>query len=64
MTSYRHYKGNVYELVCTALLESDPDVEMIVYRAANGTTWTRPASVFFELVDHEGKKIPRFERID
>ncbi|CAG4909519.1 DUF1653 domain-containing protein [Paraburkholderia saeva] len=61
---YRHYKGGIYELVCEATLESDPDVTMIVYRAANGTIWTRPASVFFEPVEHEGATVSRFTPID
>jgi hypothetical protein len=63
MTKYRHYKGGLYEFVCTATLESDPSVQMVVYRAANGTIWTRPASVFHELVEHEGEQIPRFREI-
>ena len=45
MVRYRHYKGGIYELVCEATLESDPTVMMIVYKASNGTIWTRPASV-------------------
>ena len=56
---YRHYKGGLYELVCVATLESD-HTEMIVYRASNGSIWTRPKHVFFELVDVDGQKIPRF----
>ncbi|WGS52936.1 DUF1653 domain-containing protein [Paraburkholderia sp. D15] len=61
---YRHYKGGLYERVCEATLESDPSVTMIVYKAANGTIWTRPASVFFELVEVDGVKVPRFAAID
>jgi hypothetical protein len=61
---YRHYKGGIYELICEATLESDPTVTMIVYRAENGTIWTRPASVFFELIEHEGQTIPRFAPIN
>jgi hypothetical protein len=63
MVQYRHYKGGIYEHVCEATLESDPTVTMIVYRASNGTIWTRPASVFFELVDKDGVKVPRFAPI-
>lgn len=59
---YRHYKGGLYELVCVATLESDLS-EMIVYRAADGSIWTRPKSVFFELVDVDGKLVPRFARV-
>jgi hypothetical protein len=57
---YRHYKGGIYEIVCEAKLESDPSIIMIVYKSDNGLIWTRPRNVFFELVQHEGKTVPRF----
>ena len=60
---YRHYKGGLYELVCMATLESDLS-EMVVYRAADGSIWTRPAAVFFELIDVDGQRQPRFAVID
>jgi hypothetical protein len=60
---YRHYKGGIYERICEATLESDRTVTMVVYKASNGTIWTRPASVFFELVEQEGTKVPRFAPI-
>jgi hypothetical protein len=56
---YRHYKGGLYELVCEATLESD-HTPMIVYRAANGTIWVRPRHVFFEMVEVDGRQVPRF----
>ncbi|MES2129314.1 MAG: DUF1653 domain-containing protein [Pseudomonadota bacterium] len=56
---FRHYKGGLYELVCVAKLESDLS-EMIVYRAADGSIWTRPKNVFFELVEVGGTQVPRF----
>ncbi len=56
---FRHYKGGLYELVCVATLESDLS-EMIVYRAADGSIWTRPKTVFFELVEVNGQRVPRF----
>lgn len=59
VTKFRHYKGGIYELVCVATLESDLS-PMIVYRAANGSVWVRPESVFFELVDVDGVRQPRF----
>ncbi len=61
---YRHYKGGIYEFVCTAKLESDPGVQMVVYKSADGSIWTRPASVFFEPVVHNGQTIPRFQLIE
>ena len=56
---YRHYKGGLYELVCEATLEADL-TPMIIYRAADGSIWARPKSVFFELVDVDGVMTPRF----
>jgi hypothetical protein len=60
---YRHYKGGIYEIVCEARLESDPDVVMIVYRSEEGLIWTRPSDAFFELVQHEGDAVQRFSPI-
>ncbi|MES2322942.1 MAG: DUF1653 domain-containing protein [Pseudomonadota bacterium] len=59
---YRHYKGGLYEHVCVATLESDLS-EMIVYRAADGSIWTRPKEVFFQLVEVDGALVPRFAPI-
>lgn len=61
---YRHYKGGIYEIVCEAKLESDPSVIMMVYRSSDGSVWTRPRNVFFELVQHEGKTVQRFAPIN
>lgn len=63
MVKFRHYKGGLYELVCEATLESDL-TPMIVYRAANGTTWIRPKEVFFETIEVDGKLMPRFSQIE
>lgn len=59
MQTFRHYKGGLYELVCVATLESDLS-DMIVYRAADGSIWTRPSAVFFELIDVDGQQVQRF----
>lgn len=62
---YQHYKGGIYEILCEARLESDPDVIMIVYQsAADGVIWTRPKSAFFEPVQHEGNAMQRFTPIN
>ena len=59
---YRHFKGGIYEIVCEATQEVDL-VPVIVYRSANGSIWTRPKSVFFEMVEVEGKLVQRFTAI-
>lgn len=61
---FRHYKGGIYDFVCAAKLESDPDTVMIVYTAADGSFWTRPEKVFFEMIEHDGKTVQRFVALD
>ncbi|MFZ6749667.1 DUF1653 domain-containing protein [Undibacterium sp. Ren11W] len=56
---YRHYKGGIYELVCEATQESDL-TPVIVYRSHNGSVWTRPKDVFFEMVEVNGVMLQRF----
>jgi hypothetical protein len=60
---YKHYKGGIYELVCEAVFEAD-GTPMIVYRAANGSTWVRTKEVFFEQVEVDGQMAQRFSPID
>ncbi|MEI7457221.1 MAG: DUF1653 domain-containing protein [Nitrosomonadales bacterium] len=62
---YQHYKGGIYEIVCEARLEADPDVLLVIYRSvADGAIWARPKPVFFELVAHEGGYLPRFSPVE
>ncbi len=49
--------------MCEATLESD-HTPMIVYRAEKGSIWTRPRTVFFELVEVEGKNVARFTPLE
>lgn len=60
---YRHFKGGIYNFICAARLESDPEVTMIVYTAADGSYWTRPNTVFFEKIEHQGQIVQRFTPI-
>ncbi len=62
---YRHYKGGIYELVCEAHLEADPDIFMMVYQSlADGVIWTRPREDFQAQVAWGGSMVPRFAPID
>ena len=60
---YRHYKGGIYELVCEATMEADL-TPLIIYRAADGSIWCRPRSVFFEQIEVDGQLVQRFVPID
>lgn len=60
---YKHYKGGIYEFVCEAKLEADPNQVLVIYRSVDGQVWARPQNVFHEEIEFEGKKVKRFERI-
>lgn len=62
---YRHFKGNEYELLYVAR-HSETMEEMVVYRAlyGEGGIWVRPASMWNEIVERDGKSYRRFTKID
>ena len=62
---YRHFKGNEYELLYVAR-HSETMEEMVVYRAlyGEGGIWVRPASMWNEIVERDGKTYRRFTKID
>ena len=61
---YRHFKGNEYEVLCTAR-HSETMEEMVVYRAlyGDGGVWVRPAAMWNEQVERDGKIYTRFTYI-
>lgn len=61
---YRHFKGNEYRVLYNAK-HSETDEEMVVYRALYGErgVWVRPADMFCESVERDGKIYKRFEYI-
>lgn len=61
---YRHFKGNEYEVIGTAK-HSETLEEMVVYRALYGKfgLWVRPASMWEETVERDGKTYQRFTYI-
>lgn len=61
---YKHYKGNLYELLHIAN-HSETLEKMVVYKAlyGEGEVWVRPLSMWDEVVEVNGKKVPRFEYI-
>lgn len=62
---YRHFKGNEYEVIGTAR-HSETLEEFVVYRAlyGEGGLWVRPASMWNETVERDGKTFRRFEKLD
>ena len=58
---YRHFKGNEYEVLSIAK-HSETGEDMVVYRALYGDNqvWVRPARMWNEMVERDGKTFPRF----
>lgn len=58
---YRHFKGNFYQVIGTAR-HSETLEELVVYRALYGERglWVRPASMWNELVERDGRTVKRF----
>lgn len=59
---YRHFKGGEYRVICTAK-HSETLEPMVVYKAlyGEGGVWVRPASMWNETVEREGRSFRRFE---
>ena len=62
---FRHFKGGHYRLEGFAK-DSETLEEMVVYRAlyGEGGLWVRPAKMFFETIERDGKKMKRFELLE
>ena len=66
---YRHYKGNLYEVVGTAR-HSETLEAMTVYKTLYGSPqeqvqlWVRPQKMFLEEVLVNGKMEPRFSKMN
>lgn len=62
---YRHFKGNEYEVIGIAK-HSETMEDMVVYRALyeDGGMWVRPASMWNETIERDGKTFKRFRFIE
>ena len=62
---YEHYKGNRYELLYVAN-HSETLEKMVVYKAlyGEGEIWVRPAHMWNETVNVNGKEVERFKFVE
>lgn len=62
---YRHFKGGEYQVLGVAR-HSETLEEMVVYRAlyGEGGLWVRPAAMWNETVEREGRVLRRFTPIE
>lgn len=61
---YRHFKGNEYEVIGVGK-HSETLEEYVIYRAlyGEGGLWVRPAAMWNETVERDGKTYKRFTYI-
>ena len=69
--TYKHYKGNLYEVIGIVHHHENADEEFVVYKSlydhtefGKGTLWIRPKEMFLENVIVDGVEMPRFKKID
>lgn len=67
---YKHYKGNLYEVVGLATHSETKD-RLVVYRAlydspefGKNALWVRPLAMFLETIEIDGQEVPRFAYIE
>ncbi len=66
--AYQHFKGDIMEVVGVAL-HSETLEEFVVYAHTTGAHagekhfWIRPLAMFAEIIERDGKKMPRFTYI-
>ncbi|SUX54312.1 DUF1653 domain-containing protein [Chromobacterium vaccinii] len=62
---YQHYRNRqLYQVLGTAE-HSETREPLVMYRALYGDygLWARPAGMFEEMVEHEGRQMPRFSQV-
>ena len=64
---YQHYKGGFYEILGVGK-NTETMEDFVVYKSLYktskfpiGSIWIRPKEMFFEQVEMNGQKIPRFK---
>ncbi|MGH8764722.1 MAG: DUF1653 domain-containing protein [Burkholderiales bacterium] len=60
---YRHYKGGEYEVIGVAR-HSETLEPLVLYRPLYNASglWVRPYAMFFEQIEVDGRRQPRFAR--
>ncbi len=63
--TYRHYKGDLYEVVLLALHSNDEEWMVVykpLYESPDAPFFTRPLRQWREVVEWEGQSVERFSK--
>ena len=60
--NYKHFKGHVYKVIGIAK-HSETLEEQVVYVSISddNDVWVRPANMFLDIIERDGKRFQRFE---
>jgi len=61
---FQHYKGPQYEVFALTIDEATLEPLVHYKSLVHGTSWTRTVKNFTEKVEVEGRKVPRFVRVE
>ena len=64
---YRHNRNKEeYEVLDVVIFSEDPEQTFVIYKGlySHGLVWARPWEMWNEEVEVDGKKVPRFKKID
>jgi hypothetical protein len=63
--TYRHYKGQNYQVLGTAY-HSESEELLVLYKPlyGEGQLWVRPFDMFNESVEYQGQRVPRFAIVE
>jgi hypothetical protein len=67
---YKHYKGDLYKIITLAKHTENDEQDLVVYERQTDLNhdgwriWARPTTMFFEEIEKDGYKGPRFEYIE
>ena len=62
---WKHYKGEIYVVMCTGIRESNEEFEVCYYSLKNPLKcpWVRPLNEWNETVVHANESVPRFSPV-
>jgi len=66
---YRHYKGKFYQVIGVGRHSETLEL-LVIYKAlyenefGKDSLWVRPLAMFIEMVEVNGRRVPRFEPVD
>lgn len=65
---YEHYKGERYRVIAVATFSEDITQRLVIYEALYNNkvsqVWARPEAMFLEMIELQGKAIPRFKLVE